>query len=169
MRQVYRVINRYLQSRPPHSTMSRLTPFEDAMKSLYGDLDTPDIQSWSPPTKPGSGGHRGRYLWTDGFGVLNFLTLYREKNDSRYLSFAERLVVTVHDVLGRTRDGSSRLPGASDQNPLGGGLRIGKEEASGSDGDGQYHHCMSSYRLHCLMSSTAVPISYVTRYLAFAD
>ena len=40
---------------------------------------------------------------------------------------AKNLVRKVHDIQGRTRDGKSRLPGATDENPLGGGLRIGKE------------------------------------------
>lgn len=53
------------------------------------------------------------------------------------------LVETVHDILGRTRDLSARLPGASEQCPLAGGLRIGKTEATGADGDGQYHHYLT--------------------------
>jgi hypothetical protein len=69
--------------------------------------------------------------------------LSKEKDDERFLVHAQRLSETVHDVLGRTRDGKSRLPGATDQNPLGGGLRIGKEEESGPDGDGQYHHYLT--------------------------
>jgi hypothetical protein len=36
-----------------------------------------------------------------------------------------------------------RLPGASENNPLGGGLRIGKVDAEGPDGDGQYHHYLT--------------------------
>jgi hypothetical protein len=49
----------------------------------------------------------------------------------------------VHDTLGRTRDGSKRLDGATDEEPLRGGLRIGKLDAKGSDGDGQYHHYLT--------------------------
>jgi hypothetical protein len=72
------------------------------------------------------GGHRGRYLWTDALGVLNFSTLHKEcsltsgndDNSERYLTFARQLVVTVPNVLGRTRHGQSRLPGATDQEPL---------------------------------------------------
>jgi hypothetical protein len=71
------------------------------------------------------------------------LTLYKETGEDKYLAFAQSLVRTVHDVQGRTRDGKSRLLGATDENPLGGGLRIGKEEAAGSDGDGQYHHYLT--------------------------
>ena len=77
------------------------------------------------------------------FGVVNFITLSRESKDTSYLARATRLAETVHDVLGRTRDGKARLPGATDQNPLGGGLRIGKTDEQGSDGDGQYHHYLT--------------------------
>ncbi|PGH17365.1 hypothetical protein AJ79_01249 [Helicocarpus griseus UAMH5409] len=127
--------------------MALLQQFQDSMESVYGKFSSvPDPAKWTPPPK--SGGHRGRYLWTDAFGVLNFLTLHKELSltadnkaaANNYLIFAQRLIATVHDVLGRTRDGLSRLPGATDEEPLGGGLRIGKEEESGPDGDGQYFH-----------------------------
>jgi hypothetical protein len=113
------------------------------MHQVYGDFDSADAQNWTPPDDPGAGGHKGRYLWTDAFGVVNFITLYEQTTDEKYLILAKRLVQTVHDILGRTRDGSSRLPGATDEEPLKGGLRIGKEDAEGSDGDGQYHHYLT--------------------------
>ncbi|KAL1961306.1 hypothetical protein VTO42DRAFT_34 [Malbranchea cinnamomea] len=130
----------------------RLKQFQESMERVYGEFSTvSDPKQWVPP--PTAGGHRGRYLWTDAFGVLNFLTLYREFSYSspnqfdneKYLHFAQRLVTTVHDILGRTRDGKSRLPRATDQEPLKGGLRIGKEEATGPDGDGQYHHYLTMW------------------------
>lgn len=120
------------------------------MESLYGSFSLiDDPEQWTPPEK--SGGHRGRYLWTDAFGVVNFLTMHREyvkaagsaEGNEMYLVLARRLVETVHDVLGRTRDGKSRLPCASDENPLGGGLRIGKMDERGPDADGQYHHYLT--------------------------
>ncbi|EON61868.1 hypothetical protein W97_01086 [Coniosporium apollinis CBS 100218] len=100
-----------------------------------------DPTTWTPP--PASAGHKGRYLWTDAFGLLNFLTLYRETSTPAYLTYARSLATAVHGTLGRTRDGRSLLPGASPGNPLGGGLRIGKEAEGGSDGDGQYHHYLT--------------------------
>ncbi|KAJ9216240.1 hypothetical protein DTO166G4_2172 [Paecilomyces variotii] len=133
-----------------HTQPSRLHRFQQAMSSVYGDLSTiTDPSNWTPPPK--SGGHRGRYLWTDAFGVLNFLTLHQETNalaptgskDDKYLILARRLVDTVHNILGRTRDGTARLPGATDQEPLRGGLRIGKMDERGPDGDGQYHHYLT--------------------------
>ncbi|KAI1485290.1 hypothetical protein F5X96DRAFT_682929 [Biscogniauxia mediterranea] len=137
----------------------RLALFEDSMQRVYGPYDptTTDPEHWQPPTDPGAGGHRGRYLWTDAFGVVNFVTLAREKGPgpsrAHYLGLAERLASTVHEVLGRERDADpssspsypvpARLPGATDEEPLAGGLRIGKAAASGSDGDGQYHHYLT--------------------------
>lgn len=100
-----------------------------------------DAEVWQPPQR--SGRHRGRYLCPDAFGVINFITLSKETGEGKYLTHAKRLTRTVHDVLRRTRDGKARLPGASDLNPLGGGLRIGKEDEGGSDGDGQYHHYLT--------------------------
>ncbi|KAL2871150.1 uncharacterized protein BJX67DRAFT_377752 [Aspergillus lucknowensis] len=135
------------------ATPAHLSHFQSALSTLYGPLDStavPDPAAWSPP--PTSGGHKGRYLWTDAFGVLNLLTLHTELNrtttastapSNRYLVLAARLIETVHETLGRTRDGSARLPGATDANPLGGGLRIGKLDAGGRDGDGQYHHYLT--------------------------
>lgn len=115
-----------------------------AMQSIYGPFTTlheSKTSSWTPPLM--AEGHKGRYLWTDGFAVVNFLTFYTETKDKRYLDYAKRLVKTVHDVLGHTRDGKSRLPGATDDHPLSGGLRIGKIDEAGSDGDGQYFHYLT--------------------------
>jgi hypothetical protein len=121
-----------------------LESFRAAMQTVYGDacnLQGEAAEDWIAP--PNSGGHRGRYLWTDAFGVLDFLTLFKETGETTYLVLAKRLVQSVHDILGWTRDGTRRLPGATDQDPLGGGLRIGKLEEGGPDGDGQYHHYLT--------------------------
>jgi hypothetical protein len=128
------------------STSDNLVHFQEATRLVYGPvehLSEKDAAVWKPPDKPGAGGHRGRYLWTDAFGVLNFITLSKETSSPVCLRLAERLVDAVHNVLGRTRDGAARLPGATDAEPLKGGLRIGKTEAHGSDGDGQYHHYLT--------------------------
>lgn len=149
--------------------MATLAKFEEATEAVYGPLASSEeaAKAWTPPEK--SGGHRGRYLWTDAFGVINFITLSKEKNDSGYLVHADRLSRTVHDVLGRTRDGSARLPGASDENPVGGGLRIGKEDAGGSDGDGQYHHYLTlwMFALNRLSLATKDP-TYNDQAIALA-
>ncbi|KAJ5690954.1 hypothetical protein N7488_011689 [Penicillium malachiteum] len=135
---------------PISSPSPRLDRFQQAMESIYGSFSLiDDPKNWTPPLK--SGGHRGRYLWTDAFGVINLLTMHKEycraggesPHDDRYVQLARRLIETVHDILGRTRDGTARLPGATESNPLGGGLRIGKTDEHGSDCDGQYHHYLT--------------------------
>lgn len=134
--------------------------FETAMQKVYGpyDLSAQPDATWEPGN---AGGHRGRYLWTDAFGVINFITLSREKSaDSpAYLHLARQLANTVHDVLGRERGPAEpppRLPGATDEAPLRGGLRIGKLEAGGPDGDGMYHHYLTlwMYALDVLARAT---------------
>ncbi|EKM55624.1 uncharacterized protein PHACADRAFT_195663 [Phanerochaete carnosa HHB-10118-sp] len=115
-----------------------------AMEDVYGPIGTltpSQAQGWTPPPAPS--GHLGRYLWTDAFGVLNFITLHRLTGSSTYLACAARLIDTVHSVLGKTRSQDKHLPGASPERPLAGGLRIGKDDESGSDGDGQYHHYLT--------------------------
>jgi len=82
--------------------------------------------------------NKSRYLWTDAYGVCNFLTLYRETNEKQYLEQADALITNVHDVLGRNRSGTNRLGNATDEYPTRGGLRIGKTDDEGSyDGDGR--------------------------------
>ncbi|KAI0716809.1 hypothetical protein C8Q76DRAFT_692387 [Earliella scabrosa] len=145
-----------------------LSKFLMATRAVYGPIDTitPDeARTWTPP--PLDDGHRGRYLWTDAFGVLNFLTLSNiatsttkttsrepdpdasppeQRERQRYITLAARLIDAVHSTLGRTRAGDALLPGASDAHPLAGGLRIGKpadEDDPSGDGDGQYHHYLT--------------------------
>jgi hypothetical protein len=65
-----------------------------------------------------------RYLWTDAFGVVLYLSLYRELREDRWLGEAEQLVAAVERVLGRPR-----------------GLRIGEA----ADRDGQYFHYLAMW------------------------
>ncbi|KAI0763478.1 hypothetical protein BD413DRAFT_616351 [Trametes elegans] len=89
----------------------------------------------------------GANHWTDGFGVLlNLPTLGVLTSNALSTTRATQLVQTVHDTLGRTGDGTRRLPDASDAHPLAGGLRAGKEteeDDPGGDGNGQYHHYLT--------------------------
>ncbi|KAL2022561.1 hypothetical protein VTK56DRAFT_5168 [Thermocarpiscus australiensis] len=120
--------------------------FIEAMRLVYGPFDHLSEQAartWTAPDRPGAGGYRGRYLWTDAFGVVNFITLSKETASPVYLTLAKQLAKTVHDVLGSNREGTARLPRATDAEPLKGGLRIGKISAHGSDCDGQYHHYLT--------------------------
>ncbi|KAF3063646.1 putative l-ascorbic acid binding protein [Daldinia childiae] len=155
----------YNASNEIDSKAKKLALFEGAMRKVYGPYptDTHNPTSWKPPAKPGAGGHHGRYLWTDAFGVINFITLSHEKggihSQKLYLELARRLADKVHSVLGRTRDGTSRLRGATDEQPLKGGLRIGKLNAEGPDGDGQYHHYLTlwMFALNRLALATEEP------------
>ena len=72
-----------------------------------------------------------RYLWTDAFGVVLYLSLYHKTGDASCLAKAEWLVEEVYRVLGRSK-----------------GLRIGEEP----DRDGQYFHYLAMwiYALTCL-------------------
>jgi hypothetical protein len=65
-----------------------------------------------------------RYLWTDAFGLVLYISLYRETGDAKYLERAEALVRDVDRVLGRPR-----------------GYRIGEEP----DRDGQYFHYLAMW------------------------
>jgi hypothetical protein len=72
-----------------------------------------------------------RYLWTDAFGVILYVSLYRATGDGKWLDAANSLVAEVDRVLGRPR-----------------GYRIGEA----SDRDGQYFHYLAMwlYALACL-------------------
>ncbi len=65
-----------------------------------------------------------RYLWTDAFGVVLYVSLYEHTGDISWLSKAEDLVNDVYRVLGRQK-----------------GLRIGEE----ADRDGQYYHYLAMW------------------------
>jgi hypothetical protein len=108
-----------------------------------------------------------RYLWTDAFAVCNYLGLFRQTGDDRFLGFARELVNQVHHVLGRHRDDDPRrgwisgLPEKEgEQHPTCGGLRIGKtlterqlNEPMNSqlewERDGQYFHYLTKW-MHAL-------------------
>ena len=65
-----------------------------------------------------------RYLWTDAFGLVLLVSLWRETGDERFLQQAEHLVAEVERVLGRPR-----------------GLRIGEAP----ERDGQYYHYLAMW------------------------
>ncbi len=71
-----------------------------------------------------------RYLWTDAFGLVLYLSLYQETGLVKYLDQSKTLVDEVYRVLGRSR-----------------GLRIGED----ADRDGQYFHYLAMwiYALAC--------------------
>lgn len=126
---------------PQENTKGALLLVQRVMEQVYGSYDLP--KKWKPnPYQEG----KGRYLWTDAFGVFNFLNLYHETKDPKFLEMAEGLIQDVHNVLGKTRDGNKRLGNATDEHPLLGGLRIGKKAPEGeADGDGQYFHYLTKW------------------------
>ncbi len=65
-----------------------------------------------------------RYLWTDAFGVVLLVSLYRETGDDKFLANAESVVGEVDRVLGRKC-----------------GIRIGEQP----DRDGQYYHYLAMW------------------------
>lgn len=134
----------------------RMGIFEDYMDMVYGAYSDKEKGSWKP--KPYAD-NKSRYLWTDAFGVCNFITLYYENGGKTgkqregarrdyhtYLDQADALINEVHNVLGKTRNGSRRLGTSTDEHPLRGGLRIGKVDPEGTpDGDGQYFHYLTKW------------------------
>lgn len=144
------------------SSSAAVDAAREAMDRAYGAWTGPD---WAPAAFAEAHSHRGRYLWTDAFGVCNYCSLYLETGDTRYLQQAEALVSAVHGTLGFTRDGKNRLGGATDDHPTKGGLRIGKADAGGPDGDGQYLHYLTKWAFALLQVSAATDDS---RYLIWA-
>src|SRR3990170_2716512 len=65
-----------------------------------------------------------RYLWTDAFGVVLYVSLHRATGDVHWLERARELVAEVDRVLGRPR-----------------GLRIGEAP----DREGQYFHYLAMW------------------------
>lgn len=132
---------------------------------------------------PAAGPSR-RYLWTDAFGVCNFLGLYEKTGDVKFKELALRLVEQVHEVLGRHRDDDKRtgwLSGMDDRegalHPTAGGLRIGKalkerrpgepfDERLEWDRDGQYFHYLTKW-MHALNRATRVTGDFVYNRWAF--
>jgi len=128
---------------------------ERVMKQVYGDFDDPASDFPRPMSSleagPSPSGQR-RYLWTDAFAVLNFVTLsHRAESDDRKVAFlkaADLLVEATVKCLGAPR--SEEFPMLS--NGKGGfkGMRIGKEKAramsdDGMDFDGMYWHYLDKW------------------------
>jgi len=87
-----------------------------------------------------------RYLWTDAFGVVLLVSLWRELRDDRYLEECKWLVAEVERVLGRPR-----------------GLRIGEAP----DRDGQYYHYLAMW-IFALTRLGAIDPQYRRKAIALA-
>jgi hypothetical protein len=87
-----------------------------------------------------------RYLWTDAFGVVLFVSLHRELGGQCWLDQAEELVGNVERVLGRRH-----------------GIRIGEAP----DRDGQYFHYLAMW-LFALAQLGDLKPEYRVRGIALA-
>ena len=87
-----------------------------------------------------------RYLWTDAFGLVLLVSLYRDLHEQQYLDAAANLVREVDRVLGRPR-----------------GLRIGEAP----DRDGQYFHYLAMWLFALTHLSDHIP-QYRTRAITLA-
>ncbi|KAI5803492.1 hypothetical protein DFH27DRAFT_652645 [Peziza echinospora] len=126
-----------------------LTAFTSHLANIYGPWPSTleETEKWIP--RPLTDAHRGRYLWTDSFAILDFVTLaYLSKYDNDqqqpspsplYLSLATRLLTYTTSILSTTHSGPPYTPLPN------GGLRIGKPTAHGPDQDGQYYHYLLVY------------------------
>jgi hypothetical protein len=87
-----------------------------------------------------------RYLWTDAFGVVLLVSLYRATGEQRWLDEAEWVIEEVDRVLGRKR-----------------GIRIGEAP----DRDGQYFHYLAMW-LFALARFGALDEKYRARGIELA-
>merc|ERR1712137_891801 len=130
---------------------------EELMKAVYGDADASSFPRPLPKDEAGQGktGQR-RYLWTDAFGVLNYVTLAHrakenghQKKREMYLQAAKKLVYTVTECLGTPS--SEEYPMKLDkESKKYVGMRIGKTETRipsdpGMDFDGMYWHYIDKW------------------------
>lgn len=83
---------------------AHLEAFKKVMDNVYGKWEIG--QAWKP--KPYQD-NKSRYLWTDAFGVCNYITLFYETGDTSFLERADILITDVHDTLGKDRSGKYRL------------------------------------------------------------
>jgi len=139
---------------------------EEATKLLnqvYGPVDDPQFPRPMPEEEAGlcADGHQRRYLWTDAFGVLAFVSIAdryeKDGNTSeadKYRRAADTLVRTVHCCLGAPRSSKSvDAMTVSETSPTGHvGLRIGKVSSKkvtdyGMQYDGQYWHYIDKWLL----------------------
>jgi hypothetical protein len=82
-----------------------------------------------------------RYLWTDAFGVVLLVSLFRALGQERFLDAARNLVAEVERVLGQAR-----------------GLRIGEAR----DQSGQYFHYLAMW-LYALGRLGTIDVQYRRR------
>jgi len=125
------------------SPQGRLTGAIALMDAVYGPFNPAKhtAATWHPNPLADN---KSRYLWTDAFGVCNYITLACETGEGHYLDQADALIHAVHNTLGKDRSLNHRLDDATEERPTKGGLRIGKVHPEGHpDSDGQYAHYLT--------------------------
>lgn len=119
---------------------SVLTRVHAIMDRVYSPYTGP---AWRPLAFQG---RSRRYLWSDAFGVCNYISLHdaatEKEHKAQLLNQADVLISDVHEELGCYRDSQRRLGSSSIAEPTRGGLRIGKED---EQEDGQYFHYLTKW------------------------
>jgi hypothetical protein len=113
---------------------------------VYGELIDP---MWTPKAFKSNS---SRYLWTDAFGVCNFISLHNATGEEIFLDQADALIKDVHNTLARYRGRRQRLGNATVDHPLMGGIRIGKDNELE---DGQYFHYLTKWMFALYKMSNA--------------
>lgn len=150
-------------SQPQKSSCANMEEPKRLLQQVYGPVDGPDFPRPMPADEAGlcADGKQRRYLWTDAFGVLAFVSIadLHEKEGNadeanKYRQAADTLIRTVHQCLGSPRsDKPVDAMTASEDSPTGYvGLRIGKTSSRkvtdyGMQYDGQYWHYVDKWLL----------------------
>ena len=133
------------------------------LDSVYGSVDSPDFPLPMPSEEAGLcyDGYQRRYLWTDAFGVMAYISLAEQAKENgnteqqqKYQQAADKLITVVHDCLGKPRSNKENDQMEPDTTSPTGyvGLRIGKVSSRkvtdyGMRYDGQYWHYIDKWLL----------------------
>lgn len=139
---------------------SKLSLVDKLQMECFGNWHTEAFSKPMPASEagPSPSGQR-RYLWTDAFGIVNFISqakllrsldqgMEAEQQVQDYLTAASQLITAVYDCLGSPR--SSKYPMAAADDGGYKGLRIGKVLArratdQGMQYDGMYWHYLAQF------------------------
>ena len=129
------------------------------LDSVYGSVDGSDFPRPLKAVEAGlcHSNQQRRYLWTDSFAVLAYVSLAKgyqlqgnEAFAQKYHGAADRLINVVHDSLGKPADNEHKMR-INSESPSGYvGLRIGKVLSQrvtdyGMHYDGQYWHYIDKW------------------------
>mmetsp|Transcript_20201 Transcript_20201/g.34074 ORF Transcript_20201/g.34074 Transcript_20201/m.34074 type:complete len:438 (-) Transcript_20201:303-1616(-) len=155
------VCQRQLSGRTAHEECASL------LHEIYGPVCSDDFPKSLSPSEAGPSTFPDRrYLWTDAFGILNFVSLALtekdfsesasgdcsdkvEKPPSKYSTGAQKLIDAVVNTLGQPRSDSYPMERQKSGDGYK-GLRIGKVKARkhsdyGMEYDGMYWHYLDKF------------------------